>query len=239
MNEYKERYAAQMEELALTAQRTAELGFVSSHGGNLSFRVEDDIVLITPTKVAKRHVTPEKVCIVRMNGEVLYAAEGLKPTGELPFHLRIFSKRPDVRGIVHAHPPVLTGFAIAHTDLLEKPILPEPVLEVGPILTVPYAEPLRDELAEAFDAYIDKANGFLMKNHGALMVATEGVERALDFLEMMEAAAQSIVTAMTLGSVDTLSEQDVRNLDRTMATRSMPMPGLPGRVKSLAELYFK
>jgi len=90
-----------------------------------------------------------------------------------PFHLRIFSQRPDVTGIVHAHPPVMTGFAIANTDLLAKPTLPEPIIEVGPMLTVPYEEPLTDALAEAFDDKLPYANAFLMKNHGAIVVSSE------------------------------------------------------------------
>ena len=63
--------------------------------------------------------------------------------------------------------PVLTGFAIAHSDILSKAILPEAIIEVGPILNVKYATPLSDELSENFDKVIKKSNGFLMENHRA------------------------------------------------------------------------
>src|SRR5690554_5252187 len=185
MHELQQQYTNEISELALASVRLAELGYVTSHGGNLSYRVGENIILITPTKVAKRKVTFDDVCIIDMEGNVLYAKEGRKPTGETPFHLRIFSQRPDVTGIVHAHPPVMTGFAIANTDLLAKPTLPEPIIEVGPMLTVPYEEPLTDALAEAFDDKLPYANAFLMKNHGAIVVSSEGVERALEFFEMM------------------------------------------------------
>ena len=93
-------------------------------------------------------------------------------------------------------------------------------------------------MAQAFDDKLDYGNAFLMKNHGALVVSTESVERALDFFEMMEAAAKSLLVAKLLGGVDTLSKEDVENLERTMKTRNLPMPGAPGRVSGLVELFF-
>ena len=118
MTDFQRKYEAQIEELRRAANRLAEVGFVTSQGGNLSLRADDDVVLITPTKVAKLAITFEDICAVDMQGKVLYAKEGRKPTGEWPFHVRIMNRRPDVRGIVHAHPPILTGFAIAGGDWL-------------------------------------------------------------------------------------------------------------------------
>ena len=237
MLELRTQYQKQIEELSETSKRMAALGYVSSHGGNISYRVAEDVVLITPTKVPKRKIEFNDVCIINMKGEVLYAAPGRKPTGETPFHLRIYQQRPDVTGIVHGHPPVMTGFAIAHTDLLEKPLLPEPCMEVGPMLMVPYGEPLSQQLAEHFDSVIHTANGFLMKNHGALMVSSEGVERALDFLEIMENTAISALVAKLLGGCDLIPREEVGNIDRTIATRNLPMPGLPGTYSSLLDAF--
>lgn len=239
MHELQKKYEEQIVELAEACVRVAELGYVTSHGGNLSYRVAEDVVLITPTKVAKRKITFEDVCIIDMQGNVLYAKEGRKPTGESPFHLRILNKRPDVKGIVHAHPPVMTGFAIANTDLLARPTLPEPIIEVGPMVMVDYAEPLSDELAEMFDDKLEHANAFLMKNHGALVTSPDGVERALEFFEMMEAAAISVLVAELLGGSDLIPEHEVKNLERTMKTRNLPMPGARGKVGGLLELFYK
>ncbi len=238
MHELQQKYSNQIQELAESSRRLADLGYVTSHGGNLSYRVADDVVLITPTKVAKRKIQFDDVCIIDMQGNVLFAKEGRKPTGESPFHLRIFEKRPDLTGIVHAHPPVMTGFAIADTDLLTKAFLPEPIIEVGPMVTVEYEEPLSEELARAFDDKLPNANAFLMKNHGAIVTSLEGVERALEFFEMMEAAAKSILVAQLLGGAEVLAKEHVQNLERTMKTRSLPMPGAPGQVDGLLELFF-
>lgn len=237
MNALQTQFKSQIEELKLSANHLGEIGYVTSQGGNLSLRVEEDTVLITPTKAAKRAITFDDVCIVDMNGGVKYAATGRKPTGESPFHLRIMAQRPDVRGIVHAHPPILTGFAIAGGDLMQKAFLPEPVTEVGPMIMVPYAEPLSDELAMMFDAVIKQSNGFLMENHGALMVSWEGTWRAVELLEMMEAAAISMMVAKQLGNLKPIPMADVMNLERVIRTRELPMPGLKGVVNSLSDIY--
>lgn len=237
MTDFQRKYEAQIEELRRAANRLAEVGFVTSQGGNLSLRADDNVVLITPTKVAKLAITFEDICAVDMQGKVLYAKEGRKPTGEWPFHVRIMNRRPDVRGIVHAHPPILTGFAIAGGDWLKMPFLPEPVIEVGPMVMVPYAEPLSDQLAENFDAVIERSNGFLMENHGAVMVSPEGIWRALEFLEMMEAAGKSIIVAKLLGNPKPIPSADVKNLENVIRVRNMPMPGLPGAVESLTDIF--
>ena len=237
MHPIQEQYKSQIEELVRAANRLAEIGFVTSQGGNLSMRVGDNALLITPTKVAKMAITFEDICAVDMQGNVLYAKEGRKPTGEWPFHVRIMNKRPDIKGIVHAHPPILTGFAIAGGDWMQKPFLPEPVIEVGPMIMVPYAEPLSDKLAENFDSVINMSNGFLMENHGAVMVSPEGIWRALEFMEMMEAAGKSMLVAQVLGNPKTIPMEDVKNLENVIKIRNMPMPGLPGAVGSLTEIF--
>lgn len=237
MHPLQSQYAPQVQELVQAATRVAALGYVTSHGGNLSMRVAEDIVIITPTKVPKRDITPEAVCFVNMRGETLFASEGFKATSESPFHLRVFQKRPDLKGIVHAHPPILTGFAIAGGDLLCKPFLPEPVIEVGPMVMVPYAQPGSDALAEAFDGFLDRSNGFLMENHGVLMTNNEGVLRALDLLEMMECAAQSVLVAQSLGNLKTISDKDVQDLEDVMIGRGLPMPGMPGKNASLKDVF--
>ncbi|MFW5856643.1 MAG: class II aldolase/adducin family protein [Planctomycetota bacterium] len=238
MSDLRVKYFDGIQEVAATARRTAELGFVTSHGGNISARLDENVVAITPTKVPKRKVHDADVVLIDMEGAVLAAGEGRRPTGETPIHLHLFRQRPDATGIVHAHPPLLTGFAIAGCDLLARPILPEPILEVGPVALVDYAEPLTDALAHTFDEALPRHNGFLMRNHGALFLSGEGCERALDFLEMTEAEAASLLAARQLGEVHELSRDDVDNLGNTMRTRGLPMPGARGAVERLADLYF-
>lgn len=237
MNALQNQYETRICELVMAANRVAALGYVTSHGGNLSIRVDDDLVLITPTKVPKRDISFDDICFVDMEGNTVFAAEGRKPTSESPFHLRVYQRRPDLRGIVHAHPPILTGFAIAGSNLLCKAFLPEPVIEVGPMVLVPYAQPGSSALAEAFDGALSRSNGFLMENHGVLMTNEQGVMRALDLLEMMECAGQSVLVAQALGNLKTLPERDVRDLEDVMNARGLPMPGAPHKNTSLKDVF--
>lgn len=237
MNLLQEKYKKQIEELVVACHRCAELNYVTSSGGNLSFRMEDGNILITPTKTLKRKMRFEDICIIDIEGNILYASEGKKPTGEWPFHTRILKKRPDIKAIAHAHPPILTGFAIADNGMLEKPFLPEPIIEVGPILTVPYETPLSEALSLQFDDVIEKSNGFLMENHGAVFCSPIGIEDAVELLNMSECMAESIFVACVLGKAKPIPSQFVRQMDDVISIRNLKMPGAIGRYNSASELY--
>lgn len=237
MNELVKKYEKEIEELVEACHRCAELNYVTSSGGNLSVRVEENVILITPTKTLKRKMRKEDICIINLNGEILFAPEGKKPTGEWPFHTKIMQERDDIKAIVHAHPPVLTGYAIAGTGDMEMPILPEPIIEVGPIFTIGYATPLSEKLSENVAAVIEKSNGFLMKNHGALFVSGKSIEDAVELLNMSECMAESVLVAKLLGKVHNLSNEDVRDMDEVLKTRNLPIPGKKGLYKSVLDSY--
>ncbi len=238
MQDFQKQYAAQIQDLTDAANRMAQLGYVTSHGGNLSYRVADNVVLITPTKVEKRKLTFEDIVAVDLQGRTVFAGPGRKPTGETPIHTRLLRNRPDLNCLVHAHPPVLTGFSMSDCKrYLSRPLLPEVVIEVGPILDVPYAEPISEELAEQFDKVIGLSNAWLMLNHGVVVGSSEGIERAADFMQMIEQMAVGVHVAATVGQVTEISREEVANLEKTLATRNMPRPGDPRKIKSLLELY--
>lgn len=237
MNELQKKYKNEIEELVTACHRCAELNYVTSAGGNLSMRVEDNLILISPTKTPKRIMRFEDICMIDLEGNVIYALEGKKPTGEWPFHTRIMRKRPDIKAIAHTHPPVLTGFAIANDGTLEKPWLPEPITEIGPILMVPYETPLSEALSEQFDAVIDDSNGFLMENHGAVFISPIGIFDAVELLNMSECMATSVLTAKILGNAKTITPKYVKEMDEVIEVRNLKMPGVSGKYHSASELY--
>jgi len=237
MDEFQKKYAEEIQELVTACHRCAELGYVTSSGGNLSVRVGDNTVLITPTKTPKRTMRFEDICAVDLEGSTVYAPAGKKPTGETPFHARIMRGRRDIRAVVHAHPPVLTGFAIADSDLLRKPFLPEPIIEVGPILTVPYDTPLSESLSEKFDQVIGLSNGFLMENHGAVFCSPHSVFDAVELLQKVECMAQSILVSVQLGNPKPIPPEYVREMDEVIAIRELKIPGKPGKFASATQLY--
>ncbi len=237
MHTLQKQHEKAIQELTLAAVRLAEAGYVTSHGGNLSSRTEGGDILITPTKVPKRELRFDDIVILSPEGEVRFAAPGRAPTGETPIHLNILKKRPDVKGLIHAHPPILTGFSLIDEEILSRPFLPEPVIELGPVLYVRYEEPLSQRLAEAFDEVVERSNAFLMRNHGVMICSPEGPLRALELLEMLEQAARSVEVAAAFGRVNTIPLAEVQKLERTIRTRGLPMPGLPGVIRKLAEAY--
>lgn len=230
-----EQYRKQIEDLVEACHRCAQLGYVTSSGGNLSYRVGENTILITPTKTPKRLMRFEDICIIDNDGKTIYAPEGKKPTGETPFHVRIMKLRPDVKAIVHSHPPILTGIACTESDILSKAILPEPALEVGPILNVEYATPLSETLSENFDKVIHKSNGFLMNNHGALFCSCSDISEAVEYTEMVEAMAKSVVVAHTIDKCRTLTANDILELDNVIAVRGLKTPGYG--TSTLSEIF--
>ena len=239
MHELQEKYSAQIRELADVSVKCGKLGFVASHGGNLSINTGDGVILITPTKVAKEDLRFEDIVLVDPDGKILYAADGRKPTGETPMHTFIYRKRPDLRSLVHAHPPYLTGFSISGGEILARPILPEPCIELGPILSIPYAEPVSDTLAKCFESVLPYSNAWLMKNHGITIGSDQGVARTLGLLQMAEAMAQSVLTAQMTGGVHEIPAQEVENLSRVLEGRGLPCPGDPRRNATLVSLFFQ
>lgn len=235
MNNIKKLYRNEIKMLTDACKRCGELGYVTSSGGNLSLRVDENLILITPTKTPKRFMTENDICAIDLEGNIVYAPNGKKPTGETPFHARIMRMRPDIKSIVHTHPPVLTGFAIAHSDMLSKAILPEPIIEVGPVLNVKYATPLSEELSESFDAVIKKSNAFLMENHGFLICGGDDVLNTVEQMQMIEAMAQSVIVAKCLGNVELLTDKHVEELEEVINVRNLKIPGF--EQKSLKDIY--
>jgi len=237
MSALQRRFERQIHEMVETCRAAAARLYVASQGGNLSWRVDADHVLITPTRVNKGHITFDDIVILGLDGAIRHAAPSRRPTGESYIHLRILRKRPDIASVIHAHPPWLTAFALANPRLLRKAWLPEPVIEVGPVALTEYAEPLTEELASRFDPFIERYNAFLMRNHGVVLLSAEGLGRCFELLEMMEVTAQTVAVAHLLGRPRALPAKALKGLAQVMRTREIRLPGLPGKVKDLRELY--
>lgn len=239
MHELQCKYRAEIQELAEVSAKLGRLGYVASHGGNLSAKLDNGMILITPTKVPKEEMVFTDIVIVDANGKTLFAAEGRKPTGETPMHTHIYRLRPDLKSLIHAHPPILTGFSLTDSRILARPILPEPVLELGPILSIPYAEVVSMDLAREFESVVPFSNAWLMKNHGITIGSADTPHRTLGLLQMAEAMADSIRTAMIItGKVNEISRDEVMKLERVLRKRGLPFPGDPDVVKSLIPSFF-
>lgn len=195
-------------EIVRVCRRLYEGGLVAGPDGNVSARLSDGSILVTPSGASKVDVCADDIVRVSAAGERL--DERGTPSSELRMHLRVYERRTDVRAVVHAHPPTATGFAVAGESFV-APVLPEVILQMGEVPLVPYATPGTDALADLFEPFLERHDAFLMANHGATTLGPT-LEIALQRMESVEHAARIILAARTLGRVNGLSAADVRAL---------------------------
>jgi len=212
--------------------------YVTGYGGNLAWRLEEDLLLITPTQMNKGDITPQDVVFINLKGE---AVEGVRcPTGETPMYLKFFNERPDIVSVIHCHPPAVCAMAIMDgPNWLMRPLYPETTTEIGPVPVVPYAEPLTAKLAQNFAPFLPRYNSFIMENHGLVTMSRGDIRWTLLNVEVLEATAQMILLALSSGQqIKELDRQAVIELNNVMRTRNLPMFGAPGVNRSLEDLYF-
>lgn len=137
-------------------------------------------------------------------------------------HLRIYRCRADVRAVVHAHPPVATGFAVAG-ETFEAPVLPEVVLGLGPVALVPYATSGTEALADRLEPLPDGHDVFLLSNHGPTTVRPT-LAVAYNRMESLEHSARILLAARLLGRVRTLTAEQVRDLVAARDEAGRPGP---------------
>ncbi|HTE47033.1 MAG TPA: class II aldolase/adducin family protein [Gemmatimonadaceae bacterium] len=194
--------------IVVVCRRLYERGLVAGPDGNVSQRLSNGSILVTPTGMSKIDVTPADLVVVDSTGTLLDGRR--EPSSELRMHLRIYSRRADVQAVVHAHPPTATGFAVAG-ESFAAPVLPEVILQMGAVPLVRYSTPGTDALADGFEPYLDDHDAFLLANHGATTIGTT-LELAHQRMESLEHAAKILLAARSIGKVNELSVADVKAL---------------------------
>ncbi|MBD3348345.1 MAG: class II aldolase/adducin family protein [Candidatus Eisenbacteria bacterium] len=189
-------------------RRVWQRGFVAANDGNISARLSDGRILITPTGRSKGFMEPDDLVVVDASGE--RSTGRLKPTSELPMHLFVYEARPDVSAIVHAHPPRATGFAVAGVHLAQC-VLPEVILTLGGVPLTEYATPSTNEVPASIEEYIRSYNALLLRSHGALTLGGDVFE-AYYRMETVEHFAEITLAARALGGASPLSDEEVRKL---------------------------
>jgi L-fuculose-phosphate aldolase len=232
-----DKYATQVEKFVGVCHKLAQNLYVTSSGGNLSWKLEDNLLLITPTKLYKGDIRPEDLVFIDLKGKVVEGQR--RPTGETPMYLKFFDVRKDVISVIHCHAPSVCALAISKgKNWLMHPIYPETTIEVGPVPLVPYAEPLTEKLADNFEPFLPKYNSFIMESHGLVTMSRSDIIETLMIVELLEMSAKSILLALQVGEIKELDQQAVCDLGNTMRTRNLPLFGAPGVNKSLEDLYF-
>ena len=201
-------------------RRLHERAYVASNDGNISVRLDAERLLTTPKSVSKGFMSPDMLVITDYEGRKL--AGERDPSSELPMHLAVYRRRADVTAVVHAHPPVATGFAVAGIPL-DRAVLAEVVTTLGSIPIADYGTPSTQELADAVDRHIAAHDGLLLANHGAITVA-DGLLRAYYKMETIEHFARISVVARILGRERLLSREEVNRLQELRGTYGIAAP---------------
>lgn len=183
-------------------------GLVTAMDGNVSVRLENGSFLTTRTSVNKGMVTPDDLVEVDQQGKPM--ASHLQPSTELGMHLYIYSQRPDVNAVVHAHPTYATGFATAR-EALDACLFPEVIVGLGAVPLAEYATPSTGDIALTLAPFVKTADAILLANHGAVTYGKDLYD-AYFKMEKVEHAAHITFVARMLGGEKNLSASDVEKL---------------------------
>ncbi len=205
VNEYEIK-----KEICEIGKRIWQRGMVAANDGNISVKLNENEFLCTPTGVSKGFMTPEYICKVDRDGNVIQANAGFKPSSEIKMHMRVYQKRPDVNAVVHAHPMYATSFAIAGIPLTQ-PIMPEAVIALGCVPIAKYGRPSTNEIPDSIEEYLPYFDSVLLANHGALTFS-DSLLNAYHKMESTEFYAQLLYQSRVLGGPKEFTPEQVEDL---------------------------
>lgn len=196
------------EEICRIGRMLHQCGFVAGCDGNISVRLARNLVLGTPTSISKGMMEPADLVLVDMEGRQNGGRRA--PTSELGMHLLYYQSRPDIRAVVHAHPPTATGFATAGIAL-DEPLVAEVVVSFGSIPLARYGTPGTAELAAELRPLMPGHDAILMANHGVVTCGHDLLNAYMK-MEKVEHYARIVAVARQLGPIQPLTHEQVRKL---------------------------
>ena len=180
-------------------------GWVAANDGNVSALLDDGTILCTPSGVSKREITPEMLILTDGDGAVIWGQR--KVSTELAMHLRCYKERPDVRAVVHAHPPMSTSFAVANVPLDNYAMI-ETILNFGAVPIADYAVPGSDAVPEAIAPWIVNHDAVLLRAHGAITLGCD-LRTAYYRMESLEHFAKITLCTKLLGGAKELNRDQI------------------------------
>ena len=189
-------------------RRIYNKGFAAANDGNITVRTGENEVLCTPTMHSKGFLKPEDICTIDMTGKQCGGIK--KRSSEALLHLEIYKARPDVKSVVHCHPPHATAFAIAR-EPIPQCVLPEVEVFLGDVPITKYETPGGKQFAETILPFVAKTNVIILANHGTVSFGTD-VERAYWWTEILDAYCRMLMLARDLGKINYFSEGKEREL---------------------------
>lgn len=203
------QYLKQREQLCDIGHRIWQQVLSPGTGGNISTRVEENKILISPTLTSMGFMRPEDICVMDLEGKVIDCKT--RPSSEYKLHLKVYKHRPEINAVIHAHPSFASAFAVTGEPLNTR-IQPETVVFLREIPLVKYGTPSTDELPQSLDRYLNSTlNTFLLQNHGVLCIG-EDLTRTYYNLETLENLAKVTVVSRLLGGEKEIKKEYLKKL---------------------------
>lgn len=196
-------------------KRLAERGLLIGKGGNYSVRIGENRILLTASGFDKGSINETQISLIDLGGNVL---EGLKPALDIRMHLEVYRNMPEIRAIVHSHPPISTGFAMSNYHV-EDFMMPEAILDIGGIETTEFSVPTTIEVPQCVGTCIKrnpKVRAIILRGHGVLCLSEKDVMDACYKLECLEAVCNAVLTTKILGGAYELSEKELSGVNRVL-----------------------
>ncbi len=198
-------------ELVAVCRKLERKGLIAASDGNVSCRLGDTRILITPSGASKGDLEPGDLLTTDLDGR---ADGGGKPSSEIKMHLFVYRKRPDVSAVVHAHPPLATAFTLSGFRFDAK-VLPEVWLTMGEVPTAAFAIPSTEQVPQSIAPYVENHRAILLERHGALTFG-ENATQAYMLMEKLEHAAKTLFLASVLKGrrpPEPLGEREIEKLE--------------------------
>jgi len=209
------RFMHPRDQITLIIQRIYKRSLTTTSGGNISIIDENGDIWITPSVVVNKHITAYEIMCVRKNGTI----EGKhKPSSEYPFHKSIYESRPDIKSIIHAHPPALVSFSIVRKTPNTN-VFPQAKHACGFVGYAPYEVPGSYALGKKIAAEFDKGfSSVIMENHGTVVGGSDMAD-AFQRFETLEFTARTILYGNQIGTPIYLTDQQIKFYEENSASK--------------------
>ncbi len=185
-------------------------GYVAANDGNISIRMDDETILATPTGVSKGFMTPDMIVTLDKEHNQRSPVKNWKVSSEIAMHYEAYRQRPDIKAVVHMHPPYATSFAVTGIEL-DHYIMTEAVVTLGPVGIAPFATPSTQEVPDSIKELIKRSDALLLANHGALTVGADLLS-AYERMETLEHYAHILSLSFHLGTPVHFSDEQISKL---------------------------
>lgn len=196
------------QEIVWVGQNLHAHGLISGMDGNISYRLDENRFLITPTGRPKGELEPGELIIIDNEGNLVEGDSS--PSSEYKMHLAIYRMDKKARAVVHAHPPITTAFSVAGQKF-PADLLPEGVIALSNMVWIDYATPSTEDLPYLMSKHLPDADIFVLKSHGVTTTG-ETLEEAYFKMETCEHQAKTYFYARLIGEPQTLPPDEVQKI---------------------------